>query len=165
MTSTSKKPDSKLDELAALKAQRNASLKAPSPPATPPVQDITVNLTDTQGEEHSTVLSVRVFNRDEMLEVYRLAALYAGIDYDILGQEGQTICLSRALVEVMWKNKVPEWLKTAMAEDEGVSIQLANAINSHRAAWFRGDYRTGEKGKKAAGLEIVPVRPATPPEK
>ena len=151
-----------------MKAERAAALKQPAtPPPAPPVQDINVNYVDTQGEEKTVTLPVRVFNRDEMLECHRLAALYSGIDYDTLGQEARDICLSRAMCDIMWKKKdeVPEWLKLAMAEDEGVSLQLAAAINSHRTAYFRGDYRTSTQGKKASGLAIVPVRPAGPKEK
>lgn len=160
--STKLKPDAKLDELAAMKAERAAKLKVPTkPPPTPPILTLKLNLVDLEGEEHTCELIVRIFNRDETLEVHRLAALYSGIDFDMLSSYAKEICLARAMVEVMWKNEVPEWLKVAMAQDEGVSLQIANAINSHRTAWFRGDYREGAEGKKSPGLVIVPVSPAT----
>lgn len=165
MTSTIPK-QSKLDELAAMKAARAAKLNQPVKVATPPVLTINVNLVDLEGEERSCALAVRIFNRDEMLDVYRLAALHAAMDFDALPLFAQEVCVARSMVETMWKqNEVPEWLKLAMAENEDVCLQLGHAIKNHRTAYFRGDYRQGPEGKKAPGLAIVPVRPAAPEEK
>lgn len=160
MTST-KATEPKFDELEKHKAARAAAIKnaVPTPPKLP-VLDINLNYTDPEGNSYSATLAVRVFNRDEQLEVQRLAAIYAGIDPDLLGTEGRNICVSRAMVELMWKTELPEWLKVAMASNEDLSLQLASAINKHRVDYFRGHYREGSNSPKKAGLEIVPVVPS-----
>ncbi len=156
---------SKLDELEVMKRDREAKLGKSEPKSTPPVVDLKVTFTDAEGVTNTCTLPARVMDRDEILDVHRLAAIHAGIDIDLLGREGKSICLDRALVEIMWKDKVPEWLKTAMAKDEGIASQLSVAVNSHRTAYFRGDYRARKEGAKASGLEVVPVLPAAPDAK
>jgi len=130
-------------------------------PIRPPVIDLRLELTDMEGVTNSCTLPIRILNRDETLDVHRLAAFYSGIDFDLLGAEARDMCLARATIEVMWKNnEVPEWLKTAMVDDEAVSLKLYTAVNSHRIAYFRGDYREGKEGKKPPGLVISPILPA-----
>lgn len=157
--------DTKLDELELMKQERAKATKQPAPRPTPPVQDITINYVSPEGETKTVTLAIRILNRDEMLDVHRLAALYAGVDFDLLGQTGRDICYARALVEIMWRDGMPEWLKVAMSENEEYASQIAIAINNHRSAYFRGNYRASKEGQKPAGLEVVPIRPAPAREK
>lgn len=158
--SSTKAPSSKLDELESHKAARNTAFKVPKPVAsTPPVITIKLDYTDHDGAESTISLPCRVLTRDDVLDVHRLAAFYSGIEFDLLGREAQDICLARATVETLWSKEMPEWLKTAMEQDETIALKLYRAVNSHRDAYFRGDYREGQEGKKAPGLVVSPILP------
>ena len=154
--------DDKLDELEQLRYERELRAKPPKPAKrapTPPVVTAKIEYVDPDGEEYETALEVRILTQDELLRVTQLAAMYAGMDFDFLPEYGRRLCLAKATVAVMWGKEVPEWLKTAFEFDEGSSLQLYEAVISHRAAWFRGDYRTGGDDKKPGGMVVTQIKP------
>jgi hypothetical protein len=155
--------DDKLDELEQLRYERELKSKPAKPKRTltPPVITAKLEYVDPDGEEFETVLEIRVLTQDELLRVTQLAAAYAGMDFDYLPEYGRRLCLAKATVATMWGKEVPEWLKVAFELDEGIALQLYEAIISHRAAWFRGDYRTGGEDKKPGGVVLTQIKSPT----
>jgi hypothetical protein len=159
--------DDKLDELEQLRYERELRAKQGQAPAKarlpPPVSATKIEYVDPDGNEHETVLDVRVLTQDEILRITQLASIYAGVDFDFLPEYGRKLCLARATCAVAWGKEVPEWLKAAMELDENISLQLYDVVNSHRSAWFRGDYRKSGTSKKPGGMVITPIKPAPAP--
>jgi hypothetical protein len=154
--------DDKLDELEQLRYERELKskpAKATKRSLVPPVATFKVEYVDPEGEEYEASLDVRIFTQDELMRVTQLSAMFAGVDFDYLPEYGKRICLARATVLVMWGKEVPEWLKTAFELDETISLQVYEAVTSHRAAWFRGDYRTGGEDKKPGGMVLTQIKP------
>lgn len=156
--------DSKLDELEQMRAEREAkvaSVKLKTPQA-PPTMAMKLEYVDLDGNEHACDLTIRILTQDEILRANQLASLYAGSDFfDFLPEFARRLCTARAHVSVMWGKQVPEWLKIAIETDENIALQIYDVINSHRAAWFRGDYRPSGASSKPSGLAITSVLPPT----
>jgi len=155
--------DSKLDELEQLRLEREAKT-APAklaPPSPPPTVVIKLEYVSPDGSEYTADLTVRILTQDEILRANQLASLFAGSDFfDYLPEFARRLCLARAHINVMWGKQVPEWLKTALEADETISLQIYDAITSHRAAWFRGDYRQSGSSEKASGLALTTISPS-----
>lgn len=156
--------DDKLDELEQLRYERelkNSTPKKTKERLTPPVAVLRVNYVDPDGDEYDGNLDVRILSHDELLRVTQLASVFAGVDFDFLPEYGRRLCLAKATIMVMWSKDLPEWLKAAVDVDETISLQLYDAVTSHRAAWFRGDYRASGKSEKQGGMVLTQIKPAT----
>lgn len=102
------------------------------------------------------VFEIRIMTYRERMTRSRNAGLLAQLPWPLLPDNAQNYIMAVATSQVLWPAASDAW-KRIVTEREDIALSAYNAVEAHRAEYFRGNLPAGVTEAETLGLDILPV--------
>ena len=105
------------------------------------------------GNRHSASITSRIMDGDERIDVARIAAQRAGVQWEMLPKAQAARIWAQSTLAVQLRD-TPDWLSRWAVEDDGLLFACFDICAMHESEFFRNSNGEGTEGAKSSRIRV-----------